>query len=64
MSDIIQLDLDCVTGEKLMFRRSNTPGALVEVTLNDQQVSVKPQTLLLALLTLQELATTPSSHPQ
>lgn len=45
---VIRVDLDCVTGEKLTFQRSETPGALVRVTLNGQHVDVQPQSLLLA----------------
>jgi len=50
MPEIIHLEVDCVTGEKLIFHRSNDPKALIEVSLNGQTVKVKPQTFWLAVV--------------
>jgi hypothetical protein len=51
-ADFIRVELDCVTGEKIIFQRSETPGALVDVTLNGQTVQVKPLALLLTIKAL------------
>jgi len=44
-----QITLD-VDGAKLTFRKSDQPGALVDVTLEGKTVSVRPQVLLAAVL--------------
>jgi hypothetical protein len=51
-ADLIRLELDCVSGEKIIFQRSETPGALVAVTVDGRTVQVKPAALLLVLLNL------------
>lgn len=45
----IRLEIDCVTGEKLIFLKSDAPGALVQVTLNGETVQVRPPALLMAI---------------
>ncbi len=49
---IICLELDCVTGEKIVFQRSNQSDALVTVSVNGQRVEVKPAALLLVIQAL------------
>ena len=54
MSEVIHLELDCVSGEKLVFHRSNDPKALVEVSVNGVKVQVQPQTFWLAVVAFSE----------
>lgn len=48
----IRLELDCLSGEKIIMRKSDNPGALVEITLGGQTVNVRPAALLLVLKTI------------
>ena len=50
----VYLELDCATGEKLMLRRSDKPGALISVTIGDVTVEVGPVALLIAAQNLQD----------
>lgn len=51
------LELDCVTGEKIILQRADVPGALVKVTVNHGvrqllKIQVRPESLFLALKAL------------
>ncbi len=48
--DVIRVELDCVSGEKIIFRRAASQDALIEVWLDGQKVEVKPQTFWLAVV--------------
>lgn len=54
---LIKLELDCVAGEKIVFQRSQSPGAVVDITLFNPAVAmltvqVQPAALLLTLRAL------------
>lgn len=55
MSEVIHLELDCVSGEKLIFHRSNDPKAPIEVTLDGKKVLVQPQTFWLAVVAFSQV---------
>ena len=44
----------CGTKHTLMFRRTDAPGALVEVEINGEKTIVKPHALLLAIKAIAE----------
>lgn len=50
----VYMELDSATGGKLIIQRSDKPGALVRVQINDEIVHVEPTALLLAAQNVQE----------
>jgi hypothetical protein len=48
--EIIRVELDCVSGEKIVFRRSAEEGALVEVWVEGRKYYVTPKVFWLAVV--------------